>query len=570
MPEDRRRAPVLDDASGRAGRARRADRGALRRPAGHRVGARGRRASRSCRPARSPPCPSPRRRPPTDWSVPDPKADLLPGQHRRAAARPALAAVRRPRRRRRSPGRSQRADGRVPRAAASLSDGDVGLPDDQRLRLLPLQPLGPGAGHAAQDPGRLRLLARRRAGGSVEPLARRRAPALRRERGELGGAPGRPALLRRRRCSRRWSSCWTRAREYYTAVQTIIPLAASSEVVFSGVLRPPRAPRGRPAGGRPSCSGSTACRSRPRSRSTTWPRGRASTPTWPRPCWPHRRQRIVDGCDAAARRRGATGSLGRVARALPDAPRPLRPHRLQPGLRRTPVPADDPAPLVGHAAVLPRRPGERTRRAPGRRGGAAARRRRPRIRARLDPARRAPLHRACSAGRRRRRPCARTPSPTSGLAWPRMRRMLLELGRRLVAAGVIARAGRRVLAAPRRELRAAPAAAPDLRRRPSRSASCSGGGSGGPRRRRCSPGAGWLKVLEGLMPAATEEQTGRHHPRRRRQRGPGHRHRPGPRRARGLRPDAAGGGARGEHHHPGLDLAVRHGRRRSSPTSAGR
>ena len=97
VPAERRTRPVLDDAGrGRAGRARRPDRGALRRPAGHRVGAR--RTARffivQSRPITA--LPEPDRPDPDRLDGARPDGVLLPGQHRRAAARPAHAAVRRP------------------------------------------------------------------------------------------------------------------------------------------------------------------------------------------------------------------------------------------------------------------------------------------------------------------------------------------------------------------------------------------------------------------------------------------------------------------------------------------
>src|SRR5215217_4538850 len=68
--------------------------------------------------------------------------------------------------------------------------------------------------------------------------------------------------------------------EYYTSVQTIIPLAYISEALFTTfynrLVRREEDPRHKP-----SCWVSTACPSGPRSRSTTSPHGPASTPASP-------------------------------------------------------------------------------------------------------------------------------------------------------------------------------------------------------------------------------------------------------------------------------------------------
>ena len=75
--------------------------------------------------------------------------------------------------------------------------------------------------------------------------------------------------------------------EYYTSVQTIIPIAATSEVLFTQfydrLVRRPGDPRRRS-----SCSASTASRSRPRSPCTTWARGRGRCPAWRMTCWRRR------------------------------------------------------------------------------------------------------------------------------------------------------------------------------------------------------------------------------------------------------------------------------------------
>ena len=64
---------------------------------------------------------------PDTWTVPYPQGLLLPGEHRRTAARPAHAAVRRPDRRLGVPVAAG-PDGRAPSARTSIREDDVGLP----------------------------------------------------------------------------------------------------------------------------------------------------------------------------------------------------------------------------------------------------------------------------------------------------------------------------------------------------------------------------------------------------------------------------------------------------------
>ena len=100
-----------------------------------------------------------------------------------------------------------------------------------------------------------------------------------------------------------------------------------------------------------------------------------------------------------------------------------------------PVPADDPAPLLGTLRFYLGGGGTD----PDARQAAAAQRREDeaaRVRARLDPVRRAVfdrlLRRAQAAA-----PLREDALADVGLAWPQLRRMLRELGRRLTAAGVV-------------------------------------------------------------------------------------------------------------------------------------
>ena len=116
--------------------------------------------------------------------------------------------------------------------------------------------------------------------------------------------------------------------------------------------------------------------------------------------------------DARRRRR----ELWREWRArFQRAPRPLRAHRLQPGLRQ-PGAGRRPGPADRHAALLPARRGHRPVRTAGpARRPAGSRPPRP-CSARLDPARRARVRPAAALGAGHRARSARTRSATS--AWP--------------------------------------------------------------------------------------------------------------------------------------------------------
>ena len=187
-----------------------------------------------------------------------------------------------------------------------------------------------------------------------------------------------------------------------------------------------------------------------------------------------------------------------------------------------------------------------------------------------------------------------------GLAWPLLRRMLLELGRRLVDSGVLARPddvfwlrlqelqtavdfGLAAPAASETPESRKPGAFPN-RRRWNRRRTRAHGGRGHyrsrparPRRRRrgaqdalAGPGEGrspatasggqWMERAFGkMMPAGSQTQARRHYQGHRRQLGPRHRSGPRPERASGFRPDGAWRGPGRPHHYPRLDLAVRDG-----------
>ena len=148
-----------------------------------------------------------------------------------------------------------------------------------------------------------------------------------------------------------------------------------------------------------------------------------------------------------------------------------------------------------------------------------------------------------------------------GLAWPQMRRMLAELGRRLVAAGRIAVPEDVYWLRPD-EILGGPVGDVAERKALWRG------------RRRATPpqalpAAHVRRPLRGVVPGL-RQAGGRGAARHRGERGPGHGDRAGALRARRLRPDAAGRGARREHHHARVDVAVharrgrRHRRRRAA------
>ena len=177
VPAERRTRPVLDDAAAvELAAHRRPHRGAFRRPAGHRVGPRRWRVLRRAVPADHGPA-GPDRPDPDRLDGARPDGVLRAGQHRRAAARPAHAAVRRPDRRL---GHTLAAGavtgGAGPRRGAS---GGRRAAHHQRLRLLPLRPRRDGPDDAG-TPRRHAVAAPTRGARCPGPLAQLLAPALRR------------------------------------------------------------------------------------------------------------------------------------------------------------------------------------------------------------------------------------------------------------------------------------------------------------------------------------------------------------------------------------------------------
>ncbi len=303
-----------------------------------------------------------------------------------------------------------------------LQDGDIGLPTINGYAFY----------HYRMTAFR-RLLTRSPA--AVSALFRR-PPGERAPRGGVGGWRER-SLPRYRGAVAAWSgsdvtgldgpelldgvvALLDAATVYYTAVQSIIPLAATSEIAFRAFYDRAVRRDGDPAG-------------------VTFLLGFDSEPM-------RAERSLYDLATAAA----ATCERGDVLEhfsaltrgASPEWTALLRAHLDRYGHTvynldfAEPVPVDDPAPVLDavrfHLSGHGGDPHERQRRTAERREEQTRA-----VRARLDPARRAVFDRllrwAQEIG-----PVREDALAEMGLAWPVMRRMLLELGRRLVADGVLA------------------------------------------------------------------------------------------------------------------------------------
>jgi pyruvate,water dikinase len=222
---------------------------------------------------------------------------------------------------------------------------------------------------------------------------------------------------------------------YYTAVQTIIPLAASSETAFTAfytrLVR--RADDPPPATFLLGFDSAPIRAERSLYALATWTRGHPDLAEALRAVPPERTAATLEsednpsGVDPAAWREWATRLHAHLAE---------HGHTVYNLDFAAPVPADDPAPLIGTLRFYLGGGGTD----PTQRQDAAARRREEataRICSRLDPVRRALftglLRRAQATA-----PLREDALADVGLAWPQLRRMLRELGRRRAAAGVVA------------------------------------------------------------------------------------------------------------------------------------
>ena len=224
--------------------------------------------------------------------------------------------------------------------------------------------------------------------------------------------------------------------EYYTSVQTIIPLAAISEIAFTQFYE--RLVRRRRSSG-PNLPARL--------------RQHAHQGQSPRPGNVDPRSSDLAG---ALESTPSAGALELLRRAEPPAGVDERPgtvalplgftstvtvYRLQPRLRE-PVPADDPAPLLDTLGFYVKGEGGPPR-ASGGKPPRVVRRRRWRC-ARVWTCPRQGIFDPYSVGAKRA-PMREDALSDVGLAWPLMRRMLLEMGHRLRDTGAIEK-GERVLA----------------------------------------------------------------------------------------------------------------------------
>ena len=290
--------------------------------------------------------------------------------------------------------------------------------------------------------------------------------------------------------------------EYYTAVQTIIPLAATSEVHLH--RRSTTGWSGAP-GDPPAATFLLGFDSLPI---------RAEKSLYELAGWTRERPALAAALLAAMPSAELVGLL-HDDKPMPDVdPEVWREWRarFQRHLDRfghtvynldfaNAVPADDPAPLIDTLRFYLR--GEGTDPNERQAGSAARRERATRdVAGRLDPARRAVFGRLLRWAQGIA-PVREDALGDVGLAWPQLRRMLLELGRRLVGDGVIGRP-EDVFWLRREEILAAPTDRSEAVAR--RKETWRG-------RRRATPPQllperGWYRVFENMMPAVSHEQTG--------------------------------------------------------------
>ncbi len=224
---------------------------------------------------------------------------------------------------------------------------------------------------------------------------------------------------------------------YYTAVQTIIPLAATSETTFTRFYER----LVRRAGDPPAATFLLGFESAPI---------RAEQSLYDLAAWTRTHPALTDALRAASPDSTIAAIDADAPPAGVDAPTWQEwCDRFQQHLARhghtvynldfaVPVPADDPAPLLGTLRFYldggGADPGQRQQRAAQRRAEAMAQ-----VAARLGPLRRAAFRRLLRWAQAMA-PLREDALADVGLAWPQLRRMLRELGARLVAAGVVERA----------------------------------------------------------------------------------------------------------------------------------
>ena len=342
---------------------------------------------------------------------------------------------------------------------------------------------------------------------------------------------------------------------YYTAVQTIIPIAASTEMALTWYYDAFVRRDGDP----PASALLLGYDSEPI---------RAERSLWDLARWAGDQPELADWLTVTpaadivgALPLGGTGELTSAA-AIPGAEefaQRFGEHLAAYGHAvynldfANPVPADEPAPLVDvvrlYLSGQAGDPYERQRRLQQKRDAATVV-----IRRRLDPVRRssfdALLRRAQAIA-----PIREDALADVGLAWPQLRRMLAELGRRLVAAGAVDRP-EDVYWCRRPEIEAVLDAPQDLRAQVEHRREIWRG------QRRATPPqllpqGTWMDRLGGDDAGDHRRADGRRADRDRRQHRPDHSGRPGAVRAGRLRAAAARGGAGRLDHDAGLDLAVR-------------
>jgi pyruvate,water dikinase len=221
---------------------------------------------------------------------------------------------------------------------------------------------------------------------------------------------------------------------YYTAVQTIIPLAASSEVVFTRFYQR----LVRRAGDPPAATFLLGFDSAPiRAEQSlydiaTWIRTHPDLTGVLVAVAPERTAALLEAGEVPA---GVDPAVWGEWCARFEAHLDVHGHTVYNLDFSSPVPADDPAPLIGTLGFYlgggGTDPAERRRRAADRRDDAAAQ-----VLGRLDPVRRAVFTRLLGRAQATA-PLREDALADVGLAWPQLRRMLREAGRRLVASGVV-------------------------------------------------------------------------------------------------------------------------------------